>query len=82
MYARRPGGNGDGVSRLGTQDLPGRRDQLGQHERRGTGCSGLEVVTRGGEGAFQGAGEGEAREPRVERLEATAVVLARYRARR
>src|SRR5439155_1062414 len=70
------------VSRLGTEDLAGRRDQLRQHQRRGGGCGGLEVVTRGGEGALQGAGEGEACEPRVERLEATPVILPRHGLRR
>src|SRR6266550_2882297 len=78
MYARRPGCNGKCVSRLGTQDLTRRRDQLGQDRRRSGWCGGLEVLARGGEGALQRAGEGEAREPRVERLETAPVVLARH----
>src|SRR5437773_7162014 len=82
MYAGRPGCNGDGVSRLGTQDLARRGDELGQDQGRGGRRGGLQVVTRGGEGALQGAGEGEAGEPRVERLEATPVVRPRYGLRR
>src|SRR6266550_7004332 len=82
MYAGRPGCNGDGVSRLGTQDLARRGDELRQDQGRGGRRGGLQVVTRGGEGALQGAGEGEAREPRVERLEATPVILPRDGLRR
>src|SRR3989441_5632459 len=82
MEAGGAGRNGDGVARLGTEHLARRRDQLGQHQRRGGRCSGLQVVARGGEGALEGAGEGEAREPGVERLEAAPVVLARHGPRR
>src|SRR5216117_818624 len=82
MEAGGAGRNGDGVSRLGTQDLARRRDELGQHQRRGGRRGGLQVVARGGEGALEGAREGEAREPGVERLEATPVVLARHGPRR
>src|SRR6266540_3239441 len=35
-----------------------------------------------GDGALEGGGEREAREPRLQRLEAAAVILARYRPRR
>jgi len=62
------GGNGHGVSRLGAEHFARRRDELRQHLRRRGGGGGIEVLTRGGEGALQGAREGKAREPGVERL--------------
>src|SRR2546429_2897543 len=42
----------------------------GQHQGRGSRCGGLEVGARGGEGALQRAGVGEAREPGGERRSA------------
>src|SRR5438093_2186345 len=78
----RPGCNGHAVSGLGTGHLGGRCDQRGRNQGGGGGGGGLEGGGRGGEGTLQRAGEGEAREPGVERLQAPPVVLARHGARR
>src|SRR5689334_13709532 len=75
MYARRPRGNSDRVSRLCTQDLACRRDELRQDQRRGRGGRDREVVACGRECALQGGGQGEAREPRIQGLDAAPVIL-------
>src|SRR6266545_6487080 len=82
MYAGGAGGNDHGVPRLGAEHVPGRSHELGEHEGGRSGRPGLEVLPRRGDGALEGGGEREAREPRLQRLEAAAVILARYRPRR
>src|SRR5436190_2733900 len=77
MWTGGAGGNGDGVSRLRAEDLTRRRDQLREDQRRGRRGRRLEVVAGGGEGALQRCRERQTREARVQRLQATPVVLPR-----
>src|SRR3989440_637754 len=82
MYTRPPGGNRDGLTRLGTEHLARRRDQLGEDDRRGGGGGGLEVRACRGERPTQRARQGEAREPVLDRLEPAAVVSPGHGVRR
>ena len=82
MCARRSGGNHHGVSGLGAEHLPGRRDELREHEGGGGRRGGLEMLARGREGALQRTGEGETAQACFEGLQPAPVILARKWPRR
>src|SRR5881397_2443168 len=80
MYTGGARGNGHGIAGLGPEHVPGGGHELGQHDRRGRGRPGLEVLARRGQGALQRPREREAREAGLERLQPAAVSAARDRA--
>src|SRR2546429_7996073 len=76
MYAGGARGNGHGVAGLGPEHVPGGGHELGEHDRRGRGRPGLEMLARRGQGALQRPREREAREAGLERLQPAAVSAA------
>src|SRR5260370_37378943 len=82
MYAGCSGRSVHGLARLGSQDLAGRGKELREHQGRRGWRGRLEMLARGRERPPEGPGEREDAEPRLERLQPAAVVLARDRARR
>src|SRR5882672_11878978 len=71
--------NGHGVPSLDAEHLTRRRGELAEHQGGGIGRRRLEVLPRRGERPLERAGQRQAADPRLERLQAAAVVLCAHR---
>jgi len=76
MYARGPGGTGDGVGGFRTEDLAGGGHELHKHLRGGGRRRGLEVMARRDQGPLERGRERQRRETARQRLQPPPVVAA------